>query len=147
MRKRGRGGILLLTSMAAWSGSSYTASYNATKSFDLILAESLWHELKPDGVDVMAVIAGATRTPSMLSSKSSFDAYPGIMEPDEVASGALAQLGRGPCWVAGANNRETAKALLPIPRTAVINGMSKACAQIYDLPFVPVDGVDFADLV
>jgi short-subunit dehydrogenase len=146
MRERGRGGILLLTSMAALAGSSYTASYNATKSFDLILAESLWHELGPDGVDVMAVIAGATRTPSMLSSNESFEDYPGIMEAQDVAAGALANLGRGPSWVAGKQNRETAAGLWPVPRTAVVNGMSEAASQLYDLPFTRVAGTDFQDL-
>lgn len=146
MRKRGRGGILLLTSLAALSGSSYTASYNATKSFDLILAESLWHELAPEGVDVMAVIAGATRTPSMSSSNPSFEAYPGIMMPEAVASGALANLGRGPSWVAGAENRERAKLLSPVSRTALINAMSEACAQLYGLPFVRVAGIERADM-
>ena len=51
MVERGRGGIILNTSVAALSGSSYTAAYAATKSFDLILAESLWHELSPSGVE------------------------------------------------------------------------------------------------
>jgi short-subunit dehydrogenase len=146
MRERGRGGIVLLTSMAALGGSSYTASYNATKSYDLNLAESLWHELAPDGVHAMAVVAGATRTPSMLSSNPIFESYPGIMEPEEVAKGALANLGRGPVWVAGAENRERAKGLMPESRIAAINGMSEACAQLYDLPFVPVEGLDFGEL-
>jgi len=146
MRERGRGGILLLTSMAALAGSSYTASYNATKSFDLILAESLWHELGPYGVDVMAVIAGATRTPSMLRSNETFESYPGVMEAEDVASGALANLGRGPSWVAGMQNRETAAGLWPVPRTAVVNAMSEAASQLYDLPFTRVEGTGFQDL-
>jgi short-subunit dehydrogenase len=146
MRERGRGGILLLTSMAALAGSSYTASYNATKSFDLILAESLWHELGPHGVDVMAVIAGATRTPSMLTSNENFEDYPGIMEAADVAAGALANLGRGPSWVAGKQNREAAAGLWPASRTAVVNGMSEAASQLYDLPFERVEGTDFQDL-
>jgi len=146
MRDRGRGGILLLTSMTALSGSSYTATYAATKSFDLILAEALWHELKPQGVDVMAVIAGATLTPSMLTSNESFAAYPGAMQPDDVAAGALANLGRGPSWVAGKANREAAQGLSPAPRPALINGMSQATATLYDLPFVEAEGSDFSEL-
>ncbi len=146
MRDRGHGGLLLLTSMAALSGSSYTASYNSTKSFDLILAESLWHELGPHSVDVMAVIAGATRTPSMLSSNESFEDYPGIMEPDEVAVGALANLGRGPRWVAGEANRAAASGIASLPRVQAINGMSAAAAQLYDLPHTEVKGVNFDEM-
>lgn len=146
MRERGRGGILLLTSMAGLSGSSYTATYAATKSFDLILAESLWHELRPSGVDVMAVVAGATKTPSMLNSNEGFADYPNVMEPEDVARGALANLGGGPVWVAGAHNRAAAAGILPIPRTALINGMSEATAQLYDLPFVRAFGEEFSEL-
>ncbi len=146
MRERGRGGMLLLTSMAALAGSSYTAAYCATKAFDLILAESLWHELAPSGVDVMAVVAGATRTPSMLTSNPGFEAYPGIMEPADVARGALRNLGRGPVWVAGSANREAAGGLYPVPRVAAINGMSQACAQLYDLPYEEATGREFGEL-
>ena len=146
MRHRGRGGMLFLTSMASLAGSSYTATYNATKSFDMILAESLWHELAPEGIDVMAVVAGATRTPSMLTSNPEFAAYPGIMEPSDVAVGALRNLGRGPVWVAGESNRAAARGLSPVPRVAAINGMSRACAGIYALPFTEVDGREFAEL-
>jgi len=146
MRARGRGGILLMTSMASLAGSSYTAIYNATKSFDMIFAESLWHELAPDGVDVMAVVAGATRTPSMLNSNPGFKDYPGILEASEVAEGALRNMGRGPVWVAGDQNRAAALAMSPVPRVAMINAMSQACASIYDLPFNEASGLELSDL-
>jgi len=145
MHARGKGGIILLSSISALSGSSYTGGYAATKAFDLILAESLWHELTPDGVDVLGTIVGATRTPSMLESNPSFEEYPNIMEPAEVAIGALDHLGRGPIWVAGDANRETVKQLWPTPRIGVINGMSEATADLYELPFIAVEGEDFHD--
>jgi short-subunit dehydrogenase len=145
MRERGSGGIILLTSMAAACGSSYTATYGATKSFELILAEALWHELTPHGVTAMSVVAGATRTPSMLASNEQFESYPNLMEPADVAQGALAHLGKGPCWVAGDLNRETARAFWPTPRVALINGMSAATAGLYDLPHSDVEGADLRD--
>jgi short-subunit dehydrogenase len=143
MRERGRGGIILLSSMAALSGGSYTAAYNATKSFDLILAESLWHELAPRGVDAMCLMAGATLTPSMLASNENFSQYPNAMNPGDVAAEGLAQLGKGPVWVAGSHNRDAAKMLWPVPRTLAINGFSEAAADLYELPFTAVDGEDF----
>lgn len=146
MRERGRGGIVLLSSVAALSGSSYTAGYASTKAFDLILAESLWHELAPEGVQVLGAIVGATRTPSMLASNSSFEAYPNIMEPPDVAKGALDHLGTGPVWVAGKANRETVAQLWPTRRVEVINGTSAATAGLYDLPHVAVEGEDFHDM-
>ncbi len=146
MRARGRGGIVLMSSMASMAGSAYTTTYNATKAFDRILAEGLWHELAPHGVDVMTAIAGATRTPSMLASSPGFDAYPSIMKPEDVAEGALDALGRGPVWVAGEGNRAFARTLMPTSRVGLVNAMSQAAAGIYDLPFEEQAGADFDDL-
>ena len=61
MRARGRGGIVLVTSMVALSGSAHVAAYAASKSFDWILAQSLWHELRPHGVDALAAVVGMTQ--------------------------------------------------------------------------------------
>jgi short-subunit dehydrogenase len=145
MRERGRGGVLLISSLAALSGASYIASYAATKSFDLIFAEALWHELAPDGVDVLCAVVGATRTPSMLSSNEKFEAYPGIMEPREVAAGALDHLGRGPSWVPGSANIAAARGMWPVSRVEVANAMSEKTAQLYGLPHTRVTGVDYFD--
>lgn len=142
MRRRGRGGIILLSSLAALSGGSNTALYSATKSFDLILAEGLWHELKPHGVDAMCLVAGATLTPSMLASKDSFRDYPNIMQPADVAREGLEFLGKGPLRVAGEHNRAVARALMPLARVPLINGLSQATASIYGLPFTAVAGED-----
>ena len=44
MRDRGRGGIILMSSMSALGGGGYVAAYAATKAFDRALAEALWWE-------------------------------------------------------------------------------------------------------
>lgn len=142
MRERGRGGILLLSSLAALSGGSNTAIYNATKSFDLIFAEGLWHELQPAGVDAMCLMVGATLTPSMLGSAAAMRDYPNIMEPEAVAAEGLNALGSGPVWVAGAHNRAIFRRLLPVARVGAINALSAATASIYGLPSTPVAGED-----
>jgi short-subunit dehydrogenase len=58
MRQRGHGGIVLVTSGAAWAGGSHLAVYAASKAFDLVLAESLWAELSPGGIDVLGMVLG-----------------------------------------------------------------------------------------
>ena len=69
MARRGRGGILLMSSMAGFQGSALVATYSATKAFDLVLGESLWEELRERGVDVLSCCAGATRTPNYVASR------------------------------------------------------------------------------
>jgi short-subunit dehydrogenase len=63
MVARGRGALVLMSSLAGFQGSPKLAAYAASKSFITTLAESLWCELRPKGVDVLASCAGAIRTP------------------------------------------------------------------------------------
>jgi short-subunit dehydrogenase len=139
LQARGRGGLILMSSMSCLSGCSYQAVYSATKAFDTILAEGLWHEFAPRGVDVLGVIAGATRTESVLHTS---DKFADAMDPAEVATGALDHLGKGPNWVPGEANRAAARGMWPIPRVAAVNGMSQACASLFDLPHTPVEGLE-----
>ena len=142
MKQRGRGGIILMSSMSGLAGGGFVAAYGATKSFEITLAEALWFELGISGVDVLGLIAGATLTPSMARSGAKFgSADQGAtgpntqpMEPDEVAREGLAQLGRTPVWVAGDRNREAAKWLRGAPREQIVPAMSAAAAKIYGLP-------------
>jgi len=103
MAVRGSGGIILLSSLTAFQGSPFVATYGATKSFLLTFAEGLWFELAPRGVDVLAVCAGATRTPHYLAHYTK--RAPGELDPDPVAREALARLGRGPFMIPGRFNR------------------------------------------
>src|SRR5690625_1218654 len=87
---RGKGGIILMTSMAGFQGSALVGTYAATKAFNTILAESLWAELSPRGVDVLGCAAGATLTPAFESSTPKdrmTKAFP--MQPEAVAREGL----------------------------------------------------------
>src|SRR4029079_2278896 len=53
MAERGRGGIVLVSSLTAFWGSPWLATYGATKAFNLSLGEALAHELGERGVDVV----------------------------------------------------------------------------------------------
>jgi short-subunit dehydrogenase len=130
MRERRRGGIILMTSLAAMQGSPYIASYAASKAFDLVLAEGLWHELADSHVDVLACRAGATRTPAYERSQPDFNGP--VMEPAPVAEEALAALGRTPSKVAGGLNRAAAFFMSRLmSRRQAIRTMGKTTAKIY----------------
>jgi uncharacterized protein len=128
--RRGRGGIVLMTSLAASQGNPLLASYAASKAFDLVLAEGLWAELRDRGVDVLACRAGATRTPGYAASRPRRSVP--LMDPEDVARGALDALGRGPSVVAGALNRVAAFAFgRLLPRRAAIQVMGRATRRLY----------------
>jgi short-subunit dehydrogenase len=65
---RGRGGIVLMSSLSATMGSALIAHYAATKAYNLILAEGLWEEWRAAGVAVTACAAPAVRTPNYAAS-------------------------------------------------------------------------------
>lgn len=146
MRERGRGGIVIMSSMAMAAGSAFNATYCAAKSFEVILAEALWSELQPLGVDVMSVIAGATDTPSMQRSIDGWSGQGGVMAPEELVRGALDHLGRGPSYVPGADNRAGAQFLWPGSRVQLSQLMSEATASMYGLEHVPATGRDYYDV-
>jgi short-subunit dehydrogenase len=60
-----RGGIILVSSDAAFGGVSRLGVYSATKAFGLNLGESVWAELRSKGVDVLNLVIGATDTPTL----------------------------------------------------------------------------------
>lgn len=60
--KQKRGGIILLSSVLAFQGAPYAANYAASKAYVQSLGEGLYHELKPNGVDVLCVAPGPVDT-------------------------------------------------------------------------------------
>jgi short-subunit dehydrogenase len=103
MIARARGAVVLMSSLAGFQGAPRLAAYAASKAFNTILGESLWAELAPSGVDVVASCAGAIRTPGY--ARALQKEAPGPLDPSEVVERTLAGLGRGPLVVPGATNR------------------------------------------
>jgi short-subunit dehydrogenase len=103
MKQRGRGGIVLMSSLAGFQGTPHLSSYAASKAFNTVLAEGLWDELRGAGVDVLASCAGAIRTPGYDSARQ--EEAPGTLDAAVVAEHALAHLGRGPRAVPGFINK------------------------------------------
>jgi short-subunit dehydrogenase len=123
----------VIGSMAGVSGSALIATYAATKAYQQVLAEGLWKELRDDGVDVVAVIAGATSTPAHERTGTVVsEEYP-PMDPADVARNALGSLGHGPVIGASDELTGTFDALRALPREQIIDLMSAGTRTIYGL--------------
>ncbi|HJT36863.1 MAG TPA: SDR family NAD(P)-dependent oxidoreductase [Actinomycetota bacterium] len=135
MARRGHGGIIVMSSMAARIGSPRVATYAATKAFDMILAESLWVELSRHGVDVLGVLPGTTKTPGFegsLGPRAKIPPAVGVMKPADVAREALDALGKRPSIVAGSFNRVAGMLLTRVlPRKAAIRMMARTTRALY----------------
>ncbi len=119
MRSRGKGAVVLMSSLAGLQGTPHICVYAASKAFNLILAEGLWYELRSHGIDVVACCAGAMRTPGYM--RSFGRDVPGMLSPDEAARRTLDGLGRGPRFVPGHLNRMTAVLMgRLLPRRAAV---------------------------
>ncbi len=130
---RGRGGLVLMSSMSGWQGSAMIAVYAASKAFITVLGEGLWSELQPHGVDVQVCVAGATSTPNFNAQTPAdrrHTAFP--MEPAAVVEQALARIGRRPTVIVGGMNR-FAYVLLSklIPRAVAVRFFSRTTRDIY----------------
>jgi len=134
MRRRGRGGIVLVSSMAALYGTGWVATYAATKAFEMVLAESLWWEMKADGVDVLAALPGATDTEGLRTNSPYIEDPSSLGKPGDVAREALDALGQTPSWVCGEQNRGLAEALRSLPREQAIDMLSKSTRLMCEGP-------------
>lgn len=128
-----RKGILLMSSLAGSWGTRLLAPYGASKAFNLNLAESLHYELKDDGFDILACIAGPTATPGYLASlpherKTAISA----MSPDRVAKSALQALGKRAFVIPGFRNRINYFFLSRIlSRRRSLRVMNRAVGKLY----------------
>jgi len=111
--KQGRGGIVLMSSIVGFQGMPFAAHYAATKAYVQTLAEALYVELAPMGVDVIASAPGPTN--------SGFAARAGmkmgkVLNPEEVAQATLKALGRKSMVLPGLLSKLLTYSLVPLPR-------------------------------
>lgn len=126
-------GILLMSSLAGSWGTNLLAPYGASKAFNQILAEALHYELKGEGFDVLACVAGATSTPAYLASLPPGKAKNrSTMTPEAVVSSALKALGKRPFVIPGFKNKLTYFILTRmLPRRASLRIMNHAVGSMY----------------
>lgn len=127
--KRGRGGMILMSSIVGFQGMPYAAHYAATKAYVQTLAEALSAELADKGVDVLAAAPGPT--------DSGFASRAGMrmgkaLQPEEIAQPILNALGRKSTILPGFLSKLFVYSLAPLPRRtririmgSVMSGMTK----------------------
>lgn len=125
-----RGGLILTSSGAGFVGTGWVAGYSAAKAFDLALAEALWWEWRPHGVDVLALCPGSTATPGMLGNAPKLGAD-AMAQPEQVACEALDALGHGPICIPGEDNRRVRAALDKLPREKLVEVMGENTRRMF----------------
>ncbi len=126
---RGKGGIILLSSLVGWQGVPQSAHYAATKAYVQSLAEGLRLELKPNQIDVLACAPGPVQ--SGFASRADMVMGAAVL-PQTVAEEALRALGRQGTVIPGGLSKLLSYSLVPLPRSIrslilgqVMGGMTK----------------------
>lgn len=132
LRARGRGGIVLMSSIAGFQGTSLVSNYAATKAYNTVLGEGLWEELQGSGVDALVCCAGATATPNYQKSAPVNAGGVPVQAPEGVAREALGYLGRGPLLITGQTNRLASFFLRRmLPRRMAVKIMGQNMRKMY----------------
>ena len=104
-----RGGIIFVSSLMGFQGVPFMANYSATKGYLLNFGESLYHECKDSGVDVLVLAPGATETPGKYLHEVDYSKLPvSWMSADDVVDAALDSLGSKAFVIPGLANHLTA---------------------------------------
>ena len=121
MIARRRGGVILVASVAGFLASPADPVYGASKAFDLHLGEGLSAQLRPLGIDVLAVSPGYTRTEFHEAAGLDPGGLPAIAwsRAEDVARTALERLGRDSSVVVDRKWRVVAGLIRLVPRGLV----------------------------
>ena len=125
MHDRGRGGIVLVGSLACLAGASLLAVYSAVKAFNVNFAEGLWAELHPHGVDVCCTPLGMTWTEAYQRMGFPYDPET-VMLPEDVAREIVENIGNGPTYPVGEKNRTMASMVWTADRRTLVELMTAA---------------------
>lgn len=129
MLERGRGGLLLMGSGTGLGGTARASVYSACKGFSLNLAEALWIDYKPLGIDVLNVLAPAMDTPALrrvAGDRVAAGMIPDVFEPKDAVRMALEALPEGPCltFPAGPEKRNWREVMTTRRARAVATGVA-----------------------
>ena len=113
--KRGRGGMILMSSLVGWQGTPFAAHYAATKAYVQSLAEAMHAELKGSGVDVLASAPGPVNSGFAARANMRMGA---AATPADIAKASLAALGRRRTVVPGLLSKVLTYSLVLLPRVA-----------------------------
>ena len=130
LRQRGRGGIILTSSVEGLIGCPYSAAYGATKALVKSLGEGLWGELQPNGIDVLTLCPGATESEAAARSGMDITKLQNVMKAEDVVRLTLDNIRNGPTFISGEPYQAMFDKLLSLPRRdalrAIADGLRKS---------------------
>lgn len=130
-KERGRGGLVLLSSLVAFQGVARAANYAATKAWVQSFAEGLALELGPHGVDVLSSAPGPIRSGFGARAHMTMSL---VGDAASVATGTLAALPGSGTVRPGFLSRLLEWSLRLLPRWGRVRVMSRVMAGMTKAP-------------
>lgn len=131
MKQRGSGGIINISSIAAFQPLPYMSVYAASKAFVLSFTEALWAENRDSGVNILALCPGPTE--SEFFKRADFpDAFGGgnsgsMASSEQVVKDALKALAKNQSTIVtgGIGNQLIANVPRFVPREFLVSAVEK----------------------
>lgn len=135
-RDRGRGALVLVSSMGAQQGIARFAAYGAAKAYELILAEGLWDEWREHGVDALAYVVGATASANFRGAAPGVDGDGAMAQilapaaPADVADRLLDRMHLGPRQYSHPEDEKRTLADATQSRAQLVTAMGRVTAGL-----------------
>jgi len=126
LKARGKGGIIMISSVEGLMGAPYSAVYGASKAFVNSLGEALWAEMSPEGIDILTICPGATDTEAPAKQGIDPATMVAVMQPEEVALFSFENITNGPVLVSSDYYREMFEQMTAMPRRDALTAMAGA---------------------
>lgn len=123
--KRGRGGMVLMSSIVGFQGTPFAAHYAATKAYVQALGEALHVELAPLRVDVLTAAPGPTHSGFAARADMKLGT---AQKPEDIAQPILATLGHRSTVLPGFLSKLLTYSLMPLPRWVRVRIMGNVIA-------------------
>ncbi len=124
LKARGKGGLVMVSSIEALSGCPYSAAYAAMKALVLHFAEGLFAEAAGTGVDIIACCPGATDTEAGVRAGVDMSKLQNVQKPREVAASTLDNIANGPAHFPNAAYKAQFDQLLAMPKRDALLAMA-----------------------
>lgn len=126
LRARGRGGMILTSSIEGLMGCPYSTAYSATKALVNALGEGLWAELQPAGIDVLTLCPGATESEAAGLQGIDLSRLQHVLPAAEVARATLDHIADGPTFFSSDHYKGQMDKLMALPRPDALRVMAQA---------------------
>jgi uncharacterized protein len=133
MRERKYGGIINVSSIAAFQPVPHLSTYAASKAFVLSLTQAIWVENRDLGIRVLALCPGRTPTEfQAIAGTGSAEGAFGFRTPEQVVDAGLRALERDrSVEIPGIENRAASWAVRALPGSALLRVMKTVVRRFW----------------